>query len=347
MKHFKASITVSLRKSILDVQGKTVEHALHSTNFPMIKNTRIGKHVELEIDAENAEKERRKTISLADKQIQDIKSLLDLFGIPYMTLGLEADIICAKLVKYGFVDYCISNDVDLLAFGCSKIIRNLKFRDDDIEIFDYSQILKDMNLTHAQFVDLSIILGCDYAPRIIGIKASLALSLIKTYRTIESIIENINTINAQLEAEEPGKFIKIPDHFDYQSARNIFNDDTITYDMLLETFEENNFSTIEMVCRNNRNNPGHYKAIFAYCREHCHCLNDSLIHKKINTVINCFNNDLITVNKRPIVSRTAKYTNWRSDIYEDIRQNTQQQHNPKSQRSIQRNNNFVVNDVFI
>ncbi len=56
MKHFKASITVSLRKSILDVQGKTVEHALHSTNFPMIKNTRIGKHVELEIDAENAEK---------------------------------------------------------------------------------------------------------------------------------------------------------------------------------------------------------------------------------------------------------------------------------------------------
>jgi len=30
MKHFKAMITITLRKSILDVQGKTVEHALHS-----------------------------------------------------------------------------------------------------------------------------------------------------------------------------------------------------------------------------------------------------------------------------------------------------------------------------
>jgi phosphoribosylformylglycinamidine (FGAM) synthase PurS component len=36
MKHFKAMITVTLRKSILDVQGKTVEHALHSTNFTSI-----------------------------------------------------------------------------------------------------------------------------------------------------------------------------------------------------------------------------------------------------------------------------------------------------------------------
>ena len=56
MKHFKAAITISLRKSILDVQGKTVEHALHSTNFPMIENLRIGKHIELDIQAESSEK---------------------------------------------------------------------------------------------------------------------------------------------------------------------------------------------------------------------------------------------------------------------------------------------------
>ena len=47
MKHFKAMITVTLRKSILDVQGKTVEHALHSTNFTSIEHVRIGKYVEL------------------------------------------------------------------------------------------------------------------------------------------------------------------------------------------------------------------------------------------------------------------------------------------------------------
>jgi len=55
MKHFKAMITITLRKSILDVQGKTVEHALHSTNFTMIDHVRIGKYVELTVHAEDAQ----------------------------------------------------------------------------------------------------------------------------------------------------------------------------------------------------------------------------------------------------------------------------------------------------
>ncbi|MEY3689269.1 MAG: phosphoribosylformylglycinamidine synthase subunit PurS [Ignavibacteria bacterium] len=55
MKHFKAMITVTLRKSILDVQGKTVEHALHSTNFTSIEHVRIGKYVELFVHADSAE----------------------------------------------------------------------------------------------------------------------------------------------------------------------------------------------------------------------------------------------------------------------------------------------------
>jgi phosphoribosylformylglycinamidine synthase len=55
MKMYQAAITITLRRSILDVQGKTVEHALHSTDFPMIRNVRIGKHVELEIQAADAD----------------------------------------------------------------------------------------------------------------------------------------------------------------------------------------------------------------------------------------------------------------------------------------------------
>lgn len=55
MKHFKAMITITLRKSILDVQGKTVEHALHSTNFTSIEHVRIGKFVELFVHADSAE----------------------------------------------------------------------------------------------------------------------------------------------------------------------------------------------------------------------------------------------------------------------------------------------------
>ncbi len=68
MKHFKAMITVTLRKSILDVQGKTVEHALHSTDFTSIEHVRIGKYVELFVHAESSEK----AMSIVDEACKSI-----------------------------------------------------------------------------------------------------------------------------------------------------------------------------------------------------------------------------------------------------------------------------------
>lgn len=53
MKKFKAIIKITLRNGILDVQGKAVEQALHSIEYPSITEVRIGKFVELNIEAEN------------------------------------------------------------------------------------------------------------------------------------------------------------------------------------------------------------------------------------------------------------------------------------------------------
>lgn len=53
MKSFLAKIDISLRKSILDVQGKTVEHALHSLEYTEISHVRIGRYVELTVEAGN------------------------------------------------------------------------------------------------------------------------------------------------------------------------------------------------------------------------------------------------------------------------------------------------------
>lgn len=47
---FKAKITVTLRNTILDPQGKAIEHSLISLGFDKVKDTRIGKYVELKID---------------------------------------------------------------------------------------------------------------------------------------------------------------------------------------------------------------------------------------------------------------------------------------------------------
>ena len=56
---YLAKIKITLRKSILDPQGKAVEHSIQSLGYSNVKDTRIGKFIELKIDA-SAESEARK-----------------------------------------------------------------------------------------------------------------------------------------------------------------------------------------------------------------------------------------------------------------------------------------------
>ncbi len=53
---YKAKIIVTLRKTILDPQGKAVEHSLHSLGYTQCLNTRIGKYIELDVDTDDEKK---------------------------------------------------------------------------------------------------------------------------------------------------------------------------------------------------------------------------------------------------------------------------------------------------
>lgn len=48
---YHARITVTLRSSILDPQGKAVEHGIHTLGHTAVENVRIGKYIEMNIDA--------------------------------------------------------------------------------------------------------------------------------------------------------------------------------------------------------------------------------------------------------------------------------------------------------
>jgi len=52
---YKATVNVTLRKSILDPQGKAAHHALQNLGMKEIDSVRIGKFIEMDIDAENKE----------------------------------------------------------------------------------------------------------------------------------------------------------------------------------------------------------------------------------------------------------------------------------------------------
>ena len=56
---FIAKIFITLRKTILDPQGKAVEHSLKSLGYSNIEDTRIGKLIELKINTDNKNEAER------------------------------------------------------------------------------------------------------------------------------------------------------------------------------------------------------------------------------------------------------------------------------------------------
>lgn len=58
---FSSKIKITLRKNILDPQGKTIEHSLKSMGYNSILDTRIGKFVELKVEADSLDKAKQIT----------------------------------------------------------------------------------------------------------------------------------------------------------------------------------------------------------------------------------------------------------------------------------------------
>jgi phosphoribosylformylglycinamidine synthase PurS subunit len=49
----KARVTITLKKTIMDAQGQTVERALHNLGYQGVGGLRIGKYIEMSVDGED------------------------------------------------------------------------------------------------------------------------------------------------------------------------------------------------------------------------------------------------------------------------------------------------------
>lgn len=78
---YKATVNVTLRKSILDPQGKAAHHALQNLGMKEIDSVRIGKFIEMDIDADS--KDRAQQIAedactqlLANEVMEDFEVII-------------------------------------------------------------------------------------------------------------------------------------------------------------------------------------------------------------------------------------------------------------------------------
>ena len=68
----KFSVTVTLKKDVLDPQGKVVQNTLQNLGMEKLKSVRQGKYFEIEIDDKDQEKAERKIDDMCKKLLANL-----------------------------------------------------------------------------------------------------------------------------------------------------------------------------------------------------------------------------------------------------------------------------------
>ncbi|KAK9479519.1 PIN domain-like protein [Lipomyces japonicus] len=167
--------------------------------------------------AEQLDKFSRRTVRVTKEQNEEAKKLLKLMGIPYVNAPCEAEAQCAALAKAGLVYAAASEDMDTLCFSSPVLLRHLTFSEQrklPITEVELSKALEGLEMPIEQFIDLCILLGCDYCEPVRGVGPATAVKLIKEHKNLDGVVEYIKA--------HPDSRYKIPEDWPYQDARQLF-----------------------------------------------------------------------------------------------------------------------------
>eukprot|EP00727_Mastigamoeba_balamuthi_P008212 m51a1_g4011 putative flap endonuclease-1 (388) ;mRNA; r:556941-558485 len=171
-------------------------------------------------DKEEMGKLAKRTVRVSKEQNEDVKRLMRLLGVPIVEAPCEAEAQCAAMARAGLVWATATEDMDALTLGTPILLRHMNFAESrkmPIAEYHLDSILAGLAMSMDQFIDLCILLGCDYCDTIRGIGRKRAVELIKKHGSIEEVLKNIDH-----------KKYQVPENWPYQDARELFRRPEVT-----------------------------------------------------------------------------------------------------------------------
>ena len=151
-----------------------------------LKNNELDKDEIYEIKSEIGKLEKR-VITLNKDYVDLAQNILKCIGLSYVHLEYEAEYVASQLLKNGYIDYILSEDNDLFLYGCSAVLKDYSNINDTLTLYDFNGLLKNMNISYEQFVDMCLMVGVDYSGKLNRISLNKAYSLIKEFKSIENL----------------------------------------------------------------------------------------------------------------------------------------------------------------
>lgn len=169
---------------------------------------------------EEVVKFKQRTVSLTTGMQQDAQDMLRLMGVPVVLAPCEAEAQCAFLVKSGRAHAVASEDMDSLTHGSAYLLRGFNSKKEPIKEISLEDVLGALALTQDEFIDLCILLGCDYTEHIEGVGPVTAFKLISQHRDLERVMQAIHS--------HPKKKYRVIGEFNYQGAREMFRNPEVS-----------------------------------------------------------------------------------------------------------------------
>lgn len=125
----------------------------------MYKKTNVEK---LEKMNDKLKEMKRSCVSLTWENFDDVKKIINAFGLNYIIADGEADPLCSELVKNGLAYACVSQDMDLFAYKTPIIMRNLDLDNEEVLVYNLNNILSTMFINYDNFLTMCMLINTDY-----------------------------------------------------------------------------------------------------------------------------------------------------------------------------------------
>ena len=106
---------------------------------------------------------KKKCVKIHSRDINKVKQLMDAYGVNYVDAPGEADELCAYMVINNEAYACISEDMDMFIYGCPRVLRYFSILKKTCIMYNFKQILEELQLNAKEFNQICICSGTDYS----------------------------------------------------------------------------------------------------------------------------------------------------------------------------------------
>ena len=102
-------------------------------------------------------------IRVSQRDVDSIKTLMDTREVLYIQAPHEADEVCARMMHQGLAQYCMSDDMDMFVYGCSRVLRQVNLQDGTATLYQLEELLNGLHISLEDFQMICILSGTDYS----------------------------------------------------------------------------------------------------------------------------------------------------------------------------------------